>query len=501
MKKAASILIIATLIPLLSVIYSCNRSKEKTLTIVDSIRIDKSSSLADISTSLIGSLVFSPLLYKYNSGTAIHYVLAEEVKILPGKKVIEVKIRDNIRFHDGKLLTAEDIVRSIDTLKTEFNRETLKDITAKAVDRLRLRLESKSPVADTNELLRTISAYPSHSNIFNGTGPFRLKKFQTNGIELEANDGYFEGKPKLKRIIYLCEADENKRLTMLLKGEADLLAGLSPEAARFLEKDIRFNVHKDDKGFYTALFFNNKSSIFSDQRVRMALSMAMDRKSIIEKGLNGGGTVISSPFPAELLPSDIETGSQYYNPKQAVKILKEAGWNDADGDGILEKDGRKLRSTLYYQKESEELKRIADIIAQQLFEIGVGMESAGIGENEIEDLSGDYDVILFAAAYGEYFHLNRWLSSSPVSRYGNLSCYGNTEVDGLLERLIEADTIVEKKMIYGRLKEILDKEVPAAFFYAPANYIAVSKGIRGVGKLGFDVFSFYKIKDWNTEGR
>lgn len=501
MKKAAAILVLAFIFPFFSTRYSCDKPKEKNLILVDNIKIDKDSNLQNVYNSLIGSLIFSPLLFSYNSGTSEHHVLVEDLKLLPGNKVLEVKLKDGVRFHDGKPLTADDVIRSIDRLKIELNNETLKEVKAEVIDRLRFRMTSKFPISDAKELLASISVFPSPSSLFNGTGPFRFKRWVNNGVELEASSDYFEGAPKLNKIVYLYEPDERKRLTMLLKGEADLLAGISPDMARFLEKDVRFTVHKDHEGFYTALFLNNKSPLFSDKRVRKAVSMAIDRNSIIEKGLDGGGVSISSPFPPELLSPRSETDSQSYDPKEAVRILRNAGWKDRDGDGILEKDGRKLSFTIYFQQEVEELKRTADIIGQHLFEAGIGIETAKVKKNEMGNISGDYEGILVSAAYDEHFNINRWLSSSPVNQYWNLSRYANKEVDGLLEQLQKAESSGEKKVIYGRLREIFDEDIPAAFLSAPATFIAVSKKFSGMDKLGYHVYSFYKIKDWDTEGR
>ncbi|MBF8250499.1 MAG: peptide ABC transporter substrate-binding protein, partial [Deltaproteobacteria bacterium] len=240
MKKSAAILVLAFIFPFLLTLYSCDKPKEKNLILVDNIKIDKESNLQNVYNSLIGSLIFSPLLFRYNSGAAEHHVLVEDIKVLPGNKVIEVKLKDGVRLHDGKPLTADDVIRSIDRLKVELNNETLKEVKGESIDRQRFRLTSNYPIPDANNLLSTISVFPSHSSLFNGTGPFRFKRWVDNGVELEANNDYFEGAPKLKKITYLYEPDERKRLTILLKGEADLLAGISPDTARFLENDVRF---------------------------------------------------------------------------------------------------------------------------------------------------------------------------------------------------------------------------------------------------------------------
>src|SRR4030067_380948 len=278
-----------------------------------------------------------------------HKVLAEEIKVLPGNKVIDIRLRDGVRFHDGRRLTAYDVVASINRLREidKILEVKFRGIKTEALNSLTLRLTSDVPIFDVSVIVGNIQILPpAGSGVLNGSGPFRFGRWLDNGVELVANEGYFEGRPKLDKIICLYEEKERKRLYKLLNGEADLMLLLSPEATGFLIKDSRFYVGELPY-LYFALYFNMDTPLFQDNALRRAVSMAIDRDSMIGKVFKGGVVKTSHPFSPKMLPKTI---SPIYQPKEAARLLKEAGWNDLNKDGILEKKGRTLSFPLYNNK-------------------------------------------------------------------------------------------------------------------------------------------------------
>lgn len=312
-----------------------------------------------------------------------HKVLVEEIKVLHGSRIIEIRLRDGVRFHDGRRLTADDVVASINRLK-EVDKKfevRLGNTKAEVLNSLALRLTSAAPISNVNHILGDIIALPpAGSDALNGTGPFRFVRWLDDGMELAANKDYFEGRPKLDRIIYLYEKDEKKRLSKLLNADADLMVNLSSEAAMFLKKENGFYVKKLPF-YYYALHFNCESRFFREKAVRKSVSMAIDRDSIIRKVLKGGVTEASHPFPPAMLPTLNGTA---YQPKEAARLLREAGWRDINGDGILEKNGMKLRFLLHYIEEAAENRKVVDLMSQYLFEVGVEIERVPVRFNDLK---------------------------------------------------------------------------------------------------------------------
>lgn len=474
-----------------------DKTENNSLVIIDSEKIDKES-LGDaqkFSSTIPALLLLSPLLSLDGNGIP-HNFLAEEIKLFPGKNVIEIRLREGVKFHDGRRLTVDDIVGAINKLRVAEVR--YKNLKVETLNSSLLRLTNNAPVVDVNSLLADIAVLaPESSDQPVGTGPFRFGRWLNNGVELVANKDYFEGRPKLDKVIYLYEEDERKRLYKLLKGEADLLVFLSPEVARFLEKDTRFYLKKIPFS-YSAIHFNNESALFRDKVVRKAVSMAIDRDSLIEKGFKDEGVKTSHPFQPEMLT---KSESPDYQPREAARLLKEAGWRDRNKDGVLEKAGRRLRFLLYYDKDYKEYTKVLDIMSQHLFEVGIEMEGVPVTYSEFRKKwmkAGDYDAFLKGISTSDSANFTTWHSSFIGNPDGcNFSRYSNGEVDRLLEQLRVSGDIKTKKMIYGKILEIISKDVPAAFLYNDMIYTAVNKRFKGAEDFMGDVYSVYKIKDWS----
>lgn len=491
--------ILATL--LLPILSFCSKGEESVLVAIDNFRANKES-LTDINRfaeSIPGLLMLQTLLYTDNEGIP-RKVLVEEIKALTGGRVIEIRLRDGVKFHDGRRLTADDVVASINRLKGVDKKfeVRLRNIKAEVLNSLALRLTSDAPITNVYLILGDIIVLPpAGSDALNGTGPFRFVRWLDNGMELAANREYFEGRPKLDKIIYLYEENERKRLSNLLNGKADLMVNLSPEAAMFLENESGFYVKK--LPFYCyALYFNCESPFFRDKAVRRAVSMAIDRDYIIRKVYKGGVTEASHPFPPAMLPTLNGTA---YQPKEAARLLREAGWRDRNKDGILEKNGMKLRFLLYYIKEAVEYRKVIDLMSQYLFEVGIEMEVVTLNLddfNKIRFRSGNYDAFLSAHSTSDSINYITW-HSQMIGRHEarNYSRYGNKEVDQLLEQLGTASDVKAKKKIYARMQEIFNEEVPAAFLYNNAVYTAVNKRFNGAEDFAGDTYNVYKIKDWS----
>lgn len=493
-------LIFATLV--LPIVASCSKGGESVLVTIDYSRFN-TESLSDVQSfirSVPGLLVLSPLLYTDIYGMP-QKVLAEEINVLPGKRVIDIRLKDGVRFHDGRRLTAYDVVASINRLRDldEVFEVRFRGVKTEVLNSLTLRLTSDVPIFDVSVIVGNMPILPpAGSGVLNGSGPFRFGRWLDNGVELFANEGYFEGRPKLDKIICLYEEHEKKRLYKLLNGEADLMLLLSPEATGFLAKDSRFYVG-ELPFLYFALHFNMDTPLFHDKALRKAVSMAIDPDFLIAKGLKGAGMKSHHPFPPKILQKTI---SPIYQPKEAARLLKEAGWKDINKDGILEKNGRKLRLLLYYDKHSLECKQVVDIMKQHLYEVGIEMESAPVDYSEFKEKiikAGDYDIFLAGHSTSDSVNLTIWHSSMVGKHEGeNLSRYSNMQVDRLLEKLRLSSDMEAKRELYGKIMEILNEDVPAAFLFNNKVTTAVSKRFNGAEEFVGSDYSVYKIKDWSV---
>ncbi len=249
-----------------------------------------------------------------------------------------LRLRDGVRFHDGSAFDADDVVYSLARVL-----DPERDSPARSVIAMVDKVEALSPMTVRMTLSSTFADLPlqlmdprlrmipegSDESIGRtgiGTGPFKLAKFDADGITvLEANPDYWEGAPKLERIELIGIPDANTRLQAFLAGQLHMERGVKPLMRRALLRSDRYVVQDIPTGNWSGLVFRTDVAPFDDYRVRRALRLVVDREEMLKLALDGGG-VISCDTPvapndqyrAEMdCPADID---------RAKALLAEAGY-------------------------------------------------------------------------------------------------------------------------------------------------------------------------------
>lgn len=222
--------------------------------------------------------------------------------------------------------------------------------------------------------------------------------------------------------------------------------------------------------------WNQTLPFFASKGVRQALTMAIDRRRIIAKVINGQGVETTGPF----FPGDTAYDSTIepwpYDPVAARALLEREGWIDRDGDGIIEKtiDGKKVKfsfSIAYYVK-STGARITADYVATALKELGIECKPRGL---DVADLGAamegkDFDAIYLAWGLGSPPQEPRqlWHSSGAKEKGSSNSIgFASAEIDGLIERLEYEHDAEKRRALYHRFHRVLHEEAPYTFLYVP----------------------------------
>ncbi|MFU8776683.1 MAG: ABC transporter substrate-binding protein, partial [Roseovarius sp.] len=247
-------------------------------------------------------------------------------------------IRDNVRFHDGSALDAGDVVYSIArVIDPDYGspaRAAVKMIThITATGPLTVEMQLDSPFADLplqlmDPRLRIIPKGSGETiqQTGIGTGPFKIEKFDPDGITvLTANEDYWEGPPRLARIEVIGVPDAQARLQAFLSGQLDMERGIVPLLRRALDKSLRYQLLEIPTGNWMGLAFRTDAPPFDDPRVRQALRLVVDRDEMLRLALDGGG-VISCDTP--VAPNDQYRAEMDCppDPARARALLAEAGY-------------------------------------------------------------------------------------------------------------------------------------------------------------------------------
>ncbi len=319
--------------------------------------------LASDSTSHeIAGMVFNGLI-KYDKDVNIVGDLAESWEISGDGLVITFHLRKGVRWHDGRPFTAADVLYTYQVTvdpktPTAYAGDFLKVKKAEVLDDYTFRVTYDKPFAPAlmswsvgilpKHLLagKEITTSPLGRHPI-GTGPYRFKEWVTGQkIVLVSNPDYFEGRPYIDGYILRIIPDTATMFLELRANGIDRM-GLTPlQFTRQTENNLfreNFNKFRYLSFAYTYIGYNLKNPLFADKRVRQAIAHAVNREEIIDGVLLGLGKPATGPYKPGTWAYNPNVRQYPYDPAKAKALLAEAGWKDANGDGILEKDGTALR--------------------------------------------------------------------------------------------------------------------------------------------------------------
>lgn len=458
---------------------------------------------SDSASSEVSGLVYNGLL-RYDKDLRLEGVLAESWQISPDNLTITFHLRKGVKWHDGAPFTSADVLFTyrmyIDPkVPTSYGEDFKQVARAEAPDPWTFRVTYREPYAPALESWAT-PVHPRHlldgqdvtksplARAPIGTGPYRFVAWQPGEkLVLESNPDYYEGRPFLRRVVYRIIPDSSTQFLELQSGGLDFM-GLTP---------LQFSAQTDTPAFrrgfakyrylsfsYTYLGYNLQRPLFQDVRVRRAIAHAIDKQELIDGVLLGLGRAASGPYKPDSWVYNGAVRQYAYDPAAARTLLEEAGWVDADGDGIRQKGGEKLSFTVVTNQGNDLRTKSAEIIQRRLKEVGIDLhirvvEWATFLKEFI--FPGNFDATILGWTGGpEPDQYNIWHSSKTGPRELNFIHYRNAEVDELLERGRRTFDQAERKRIYDRFQAILADEQPYTFLYIPEALPAVARRFHGI---------------------
>ncbi len=383
-------------------------------------------------------------------------------------------LRQGVKFHDGSDLTAEDVKYTYDSIRNpDFgapyaaNYASIEEVVA--VDDYTVQFNLKEPYSPILANCMTLSIIPAEADEIPdfankpiGTGAFKLIEWvKKEKIVLEANPDYWGGAPKLQGVEFYIVPNNDTRVSALEAGDVDFVhTPLSPQDVARIRDNDRFTVAELTGLGITFAAFNHASPVLSDKQVRVGLSHFLDKEIMAEELSQG----LELPGVSMLIPNTWFYSSSVTNfpfdPDKGKEILKEAGWEDTDGDGILDKNGEKLtvRLSTYTQ---DDLKMQYVEYMQNLFSTN-GVD-AQVVTNEwptfIADVqSGNYDIAVFGMLnlFDPDKYMYNFLRAAGGSNWGGFT---NTDFDKLVEEARKVMDQSERAKLYAQAAQINNDEV------------------------------------------
>jgi len=472
---------------------------------------------SDNASSEACGMIFNGLV-KYDKDINLTGDLAENWKIEEDGCVIIFYLRKNVRWHDGHKFSARDVEFTYKKLtdpkvKTPYSGDFERIKSLEVIDDYIIKVTYKEPFAPAlsswgmsiipkhileNQDLNT-SEFSRHPI---GTGPYKFKNWKAQEkIELESNHDYFEKRPYIDRYIYRVIPDESTIFLELQTQGVDS-AGISPlqytrqtDNAFFKKYYRKFRVPSFS---YMYLGYNLNDPKFKDKRVRQALNYAVDKDEIIKMVLLGLGRVATGPFLPESWAFNKNVNPSPFNLQKARELLKEAGWQDSDGNGWLDKNGQNFEFTIITNQGNEERIKVAQIIQRRLKDVGIKVKIKVIEWSvfltEYIDKRNFEAVLLGWSLSRDPDIYDIWHSSKTREGEFNFINFKNEEVDGLLitgRRNFDQD---KRKACYQRIQEILYEEQPCMFLYVPDSLSVLHSRFQGIKPAPIGIG--YNFIDW-----
>ena len=482
-------------------------SPESGGTIVEAMLGEPSNLISMLATDSASHEVASQIyvgLVKYNKDIELVPYAAESFSIEDGGRLLKFKLREDIKWFDGKPLTADDVEFTY-RLMIDPKTPTAYGGNFKVVKEFRktgtytFEIEYEEPFAKALVTWAT-DILPKHAlegeDLLDtkysrqplGAGPYKLKEWVPGTqVVLEANPDFFDGKPYIERVVYRVIPDLSTQFLELKAGNLDMM-GLGPLQYLYQTSgpgwDGSFNKFEYLSSGYSFLGYNMKHRFFQDVRVRRAIDYAIDRDEIVKGVLYGLGEPANGPYKPGTWQYNEAVKPRPYNPEKAKELLKQAGWTDTDNDGVLDKDGIPFAFSIITNQGNTQRIKSGVIIQQRLSDIGIKVDLRTVEWaafiKEFVD-KGRFDAIILGwNILQDPDFYNVWHSSMAVAGGLNFTRYTNDRLDALLEQGRAIVDVERRKVIYDEVQQILHEEVPYSFLYVPKSLPIVQARVQNI---------------------
>ncbi|WP_221563592.1 peptide-binding protein [Alkalihalobacillus sp. TS-13] len=433
-----------------------------------------------------------------------------------------ITLNEGITFHDGEPLTADDVVFTYSIPLSEdysgaraSNFEKIESIEAEDDTTVKIKLsEPHAPFLVTltygilpEHILKDVPIADLAEHEFNtkspvGSGPFKFVEWKEGQyVKVEAFDDYFQGRPYLDTITYKIVPDANALMAQLSAGDVHEAQVQSQDlvTAEKLADEGKIQLSTELSLAYTYVGWNMENELFKDEKVRQALTMALDRESIIEAVLSGDGEIAHAPSSPLSWAYNEEVPTFDYNVEEAKKLLEEAGWTPGD-DGILEKDGKKFSFELKTNQGNKAREQIAQVTQEQLKEIGIEvkptiMEWSAFIEEVTE--KKDFDAVILGWSLSTDPDPTALWHSKEIEAGLNFVAFSDPDLDKLMEENTQILDQDERKEVIGEIQAGIAEQQPYTFLYYPNDHYALASNIKG--HVHHPSSEYYMIEKWWIE--
>ena len=330
------------------------------------------------------------------------------------------------------------------------------------------------------------------------SGPFDVGSWDPQQqVVLVRNPRYFEtDRPYLDKVVIRNVPDGATMLTQLFSGEADFVPQVSPTDMERIQADPRLRLIPYWFRLYVYVAWNHRNPMFADADVRRALTLGIDRQTIVDTLFaRGTARVAVSPIVQSVWAFDRSLGPLPYDPQESRRILESKGWKDTNGDGVLDKGGKPFSFVLLSNAGNQQRNDAAVMIQEQLKQVGIRVEPRVVEFNSMinDAIAGTFDAMVFGLTMDTSLDMTGAFGSKAVQE-GNFGAYSNPEFDRLMAEAMAKPRIEDAKPLLDQLQRMIHRDQPVTFLWESQRLSAINRRVHGARPNV--LFSLFNLESW-----
>jgi peptide/nickel transport system substrate-binding protein len=477
--------------------------------------------------ALLQAFVLDPLIATDAQGRDVPILAAvvptvENGGISRDGLTITYHLRRNVRWQDGAPFTSRDVAFTFDAIMNPATTVS----TRHGYDQV-ARVETPDPFTAVFRLKRRfapavrtffahsdapyyilpahlLAKYPDLNRVpFNqkpvGTGPFRLVRWlRGDRIEYAANDDYFLGRPKLRKIVVHLVPDENTIASQIRAREIDWFSAATPRMYPQLSSLDGIDVRLVPMNANDAIIFNTQRAPFDQAGVRRAIGLAIDKPLLVREATYGTTVAATEDLPSFMWAFDPKAGTTARDLPQANALLDAAGWVRGS-DGVRTKAGKRLTMGLAFRTDSITDRNRGVLIASMLKDAGIETELKGYTTSLLYGppragilADGKFDAGLQTWYAGSDPDNSTQLTCDQVAPNGfNWARYCNRAMDDAQRAALSHYDRPTRKRAYATIEELLARDAPFVYLWWPRQIEAVNTDLKSFRPNGI-------VESWNA---
>ena len=397
-------------------------------------------------------------LFKTDSNGTIVPDIATDYSISDDGKSWTVNLRDDIKFSDNSTLDADDVAFTFNKAKeTESELDLTNLANATAVNSTSVKFDLVEPRSTFIYDLRYVGIVPSdtYDNATYGenpigSGPYVLDHWDKGQQAIfKINDNYYGDKPYFTQIT-LVFPEESTWLELAKSGDFDVVPvatsalNQSVDGYQFIEKSAGRAQgvslpYLPDTGIVTNDSYKVGNNVTSDKAIREALNVGIDRNKMVDSVFSGHATPEFTGVDTRDYANNASKVTDA-NIDEAKKILAEGGWNDTDGDGIVEKNGTKASFDLYYPPDYLDRQSLSTVFSEQAKDLGIEVNLKGADWDTIYANMYSSATLMQQTSPDPYKSVYQQYHSKEMDGfYMNPNLYNNSDSDALMEQAMHSN--------------------------------------------------------------